>query len=79
MDSSSKILAAAITGIAAGTILGLLFAPDKGSVTRKRILDTASDVSDKIKSGSGEVYNKISDLVNKVKPGAENLQQSIEE
>ena len=78
MDSSSKILVAAITGIAAGTVLGLLFAPDKGSATRKRILDTASDVSDKIKSGSGEVYNKISDLVNKGRTGAENMQATEE-
>ncbi len=35
--SSSKVLLAGITGLAAGVAIGLLFAPSKGSKTRKRL------------------------------------------
>jgi len=35
--SSSKILLAGIAGLAAGVAIGLLFAPVKGSKTRKRL------------------------------------------
>lgn len=35
--SSSKVLLAGITGLAAGIAIGMLFAPAKGSKTRKRL------------------------------------------
>jgi gas vesicle protein len=35
--TSSKVLLAGITGLAAGVAIGLLFAPAKGSKTRKRL------------------------------------------
>jgi gas vesicle protein len=35
--SSSKVLLAGIAGLAAGVAIGLLFAPAKGSKTRKRL------------------------------------------
>lgn len=35
--SSSKVLLAGISGLAAGVAIGLLFAPAKGSKTRKRL------------------------------------------
>lgn len=37
MKNSSKILATLAVGVASGAVLGLLFAPDKGAVTRKKI------------------------------------------
>jgi gas vesicle protein len=39
MNNSGKILAAVAAGIAAGAVLGILFAPDKGTETRKKIAD----------------------------------------
>ena len=37
MSKSGKILVAVAAGIAAGAVLGILFAPGKGSETRKKL------------------------------------------
>jgi gas vesicle protein len=38
-----------LTGIAIGIGIGMLLAPDKGSETRKKLTDTASDLFEKLK------------------------------
>ncbi len=37
MSSSSKTLVAFLAGIATGAVIGILYAPDKGEVTRDRL------------------------------------------
>lgn len=37
-SSTGKIILAAITGAAIGAVLGILFAPDKGSETRSKLM-----------------------------------------
>ena len=63
MKNTSKVLIALGAGLAIGGILGVLFAPDKGSETRKRISDTSKKFTDKIKS--------------KVKLGTEKLEDEL--
>lgn len=46
MADSSKILTALFVGAAAGAAIGLLFAPDKGSETRRRLAGAAQDLAD---------------------------------
>lgn len=49
MSKGSSLLIALIGGLTAGAVLGLLFAPEKGSVTREKIGDTAKKFSEKAK------------------------------
>lgn len=50
MSNPSKTLLALLGGLAAGAILGILFAPEKGSETRKKISDQARKLGDKAKT-----------------------------
>jgi gas vesicle protein len=55
--SSSKVLLAGITGLVAGIAIGLLFAPAKGSKTRKRlkkrIMSLAETIEDDVNDKLG--------------------------
>ncbi len=50
MNNTSKIITGLVTGIAIGSILGILFAPDKGAEIRKKIRDKAKKISADIKN-----------------------------
>jgi gas vesicle protein len=52
---SGKIIIGTVAGVTAGTILGLLLAPDKGSVTRKNISRKTSDFADTLR-GKVDTY-----------------------
>ncbi len=47
--SSGKVLLGLLAGVAAGALLGILFAPEKGSVTRKKMSKKAEEYGDGLK------------------------------
>ena len=65
--SAGKILAGVLAGFAAGAILGVLFAPEKGSVTRRRISEMGGDYLDTLKESLGSTAEDIRDQVDEVK------------
>jgi gas vesicle protein len=71
MNSTSKILLGFIAGAAIGGALGILLAPDKGSETRRKIVEKGTDLSDSLKdnlTGFGEtVKEKFNEVVDGVK------------
>ena len=73
MKDTTKILIALGAGLAIGGILGVLFAPDKGSVTRHKIAESpkklADTITEKVKMGKEklrEVLNRANSEVDEL-------------
>ncbi len=66
---SGKILLGILAGTAAGAMLGILFAPDKGSVTRRRIVEKGEDYADAVKDKFDELLDDVTERYEKVKEG----------
>lgn len=47
--STGKIILGALAGLAVGALIGILFAPDKGAETRKKIIHKGEDYVDNLK------------------------------
>jgi gas vesicle protein len=56
---TGKTLLGILAGVAAGTIIGILLAPDKGSETRKKILDKGEDYAEKLKQKFNDFIDDI--------------------
>jgi gas vesicle protein len=65
--SSGKILLGVLAGVAVGAALGVLFAPDKGWNTRKRISKKAEDITDDLREKFDEFLDSISVKVDEAK------------
>lgn len=71
--SSSKIITGVLIGAAAGAILGILFAPDKGSDTRMKISKKGGDLKENLKSTINDLVDSIADNFENAKNEAENM------
>ena len=65
--SSGKVLLGVLAGLAAGALLGVLFAPEKGSATRKKISKTGEDYADSLKEKFNEFLENASEKFEEVK------------
>jgi len=71
--STGKILLGVLAGAAAGAALGILFAPDKGSATRKKIMDMADDLGGGLKEKINDGLKTFTDQYKNVKQEAKEL------
>ena len=69
MSNGSKILGALLIGAAAGAILGVLFAPDKGEETRSTIRKKGEDILDDIKRKINEANDELDNLSKEMEDG----------
>lgn len=60
-NNTAGILAGLLAGAAAGVILGMLYAPEEGKETRRKIKTKANDLKEEAKNKYGEVSEKVKD------------------
>lgn len=65
MDNG-KVVTALLAGLAAGAVLGILFAPEKGSETRDKLNESLADLGEAIKERAEEQINQLSELKDKI-------------
>jgi gas vesicle protein len=68
---SEKVLIGLLAGVAVGALLGVLFAPEKGSVTRKNISSKGQELAD-------DLTEKLDDFIDAVKEKFEEVLEEVE-
>jgi gas vesicle protein len=71
MMSNSKVFIGFLLGAAVGGALGILLAPDKGTETRRRIIEKGNDIGDSISEFGGTIKDKFNQMVNGAKGGVD--------
>lgn len=66
MNDNSKVVLALLAGLAVGTALGILFAPDKGTETRDKLNESLADLGDAIRERAEEQFDQLNDFKEKV-------------
>ena len=70
-------LLAFIAGAAAGLTLGLLFAPEKGEETRRKLKETVGDAADSARARARLARVELDDLKAELQDQAEELREDV--
>jgi gas vesicle protein len=73
MNSTGKVILAIIGAAAAGAVIGMLVAPEKGSDLRKRITDATGDLSNQLSQLLAQGKEQLQNLKSTATNEAENL------
>jgi gas vesicle protein len=65
--SKGNTIAGLLVGLAAGAALGVLFAPEKGSDTRKKIASKGKDSLDDLKNKYNNAIDQLTSKLDKAK------------
>ena len=70
---NSDVVVGILGGLAVGAILGILFAPDKGSNTRRKIAEKGTDLKDNLKGNFNDFVVSIEDQYSNFTSNAEDV------
>ena len=59
--STGKVVLGTLAGLAIGAIAGILLAPEKGSTTRRQIMDKGDDYADELKAKYEEFRDTLTE------------------
>ncbi|MBL0232487.1 MAG: YtxH domain-containing protein [Chitinophagaceae bacterium] len=79
MNSNSKLLLGILGAAAAGVVIGLLIAPEKGIEMRSRIARKATDLGNSLSSGFNNILSKADDEMEEMKGKARRAKSAAEE
>lgn len=79
MSSKNKVILGILGAAAAGVVIGLLIAPEKGKDIRKKIKQTAGDWADNLTSLFAQGKDAAEDAVNEGKEKARQAKNSAED
>ena len=68
--SSGKVLLGIVVGAAVGAMIGVLYAPEKGSATRRRIARRGTNFAEDVKKKYNKSIDTITEGYDTVKEGA---------
>lgn len=79
MGNTNKVLTALGVGLAAGAILGVLFAPGKGTDTREKIARKGRQLADDISDSVAEGQRKFNAIKDGLMERKNNLERKLDE
>jgi len=75
--NAGKLILGVVAGVAAGAAIGVLFAPDKGIATRKKISKKGHDLADEMEGRFNKLVDTFSRKFNKLHVEANDLADEI--
>lgn len=77
MSDSSNTILGILAGTAIGAVAGILFAPDKGTNTRRKLVEQSNQFIDEVNDKSTEIKQQVGSAISGKKDFIENQMDSM--
>lgn len=79
MNEAAKIIGVLMVGALVGGVLGILFAPNRGSETRSKLVDGAKDMADDLLNEASALRSKADELRNFAESKMEDVKNIVKQ